>query len=173
MNRALIPTTALLFTALLAAPQARAEHSYSGLEAVRAIAHDLEDATRDLYYAARHERHHFDRRERHALDDLYRLNNRARHFHREIERHYRDPYHTESDFRELRLAADHVLRGRRDLHPTPVVDHQLRRVAELMARLDAYYAEYTGWGRYDPHWRGRGHWYGGFWSPRIWFEWWR
>ncbi len=170
MNRALTLTLSCLFGAVLIAPQARAEHRYSPLEEVRAIAHELERATRDLYEAARHERHHYDRRERHALDDLSRLKDRARHFHREVERHYRDPYHTEADFLELRAAVDHVIRGRRDLHPYPAVDSRLRRVHELMARLDAYYAEYTGYGRRHRHDRDYGH--GRYPRPRVWFEWW-
>ena len=177
MTRALIRTAWILPALLLVAPNARAEHRYSPLEAVRGLAHELEDATRDLYYAARHERHHYDGRERHALEDLYRLKDRARHFHREIERHYRDPYHTEADYLELRRAVEHTIWGRHDLHPYPSVERHLVRVDRLMEQLDAYYAEYTGYRRWDDHDRRYGHHRrGGHYEPprrgpRFWFEW--
>ena len=62
------------------------------MERIQLLAHELEEAAAHLYYEARAARHHYDHGESYALKRLRKLESRARHFHRQVEKSYSNPY---------------------------------------------------------------------------------
>ncbi len=121
---------------------------------IRSVAHELEAAARQVHRSAERSRHHFDRAEEATLRDLHYLDDRARHFHRQVERYYRDPYHTERDFLALREAYFRAAESMHYLHSLRHVERDFYRVSQLMRELDLFYPRLIHGGYYD---RDHGH----------------
>lgn len=144
------------------------------LERIQILAHELEDAARHVYYEAKSARHHYDREESYGLKRLRRLDSRARHFHRQVEKHRQNPYHTRDDYYALResyyLAAEAI----RPLHAVRHVRRDFERVGHLIHRLDGYFSRsfdgrrgyvpgHHDHHRYPDHRRHPTYWFGGWW----------
>jgi hypothetical protein len=126
------------------------------------LAHQLERAAHQVHARAERIARHGDRRERRALRALHELDERARHFHAQVERGRRAA-HVSRDFAELRSAfwnAEIRLHG---LHTTKHVLRDFGRVARVMGGLERVYAR---WEARLGH-RGHGHFDAFSWSgPR-------
>ena len=170
MNLTYRSTAALTFaSALLLAGAAFAGHDERDRQPdIRAIAHELEDAAKDLHRRAERTAHHPSYRQERALRRLHELEERADHFHRQVEGHYQSASHTYHDYLELRESFDGARRAMPALHATGEVEREIYRVEVLMNDLEAYYR---------PMLRSRygGHHYGGAWRTRsgIRFRLWR
>ncbi len=128
------------------------------METVKIIAHDLERKTAYLYQAAEHDRHHYDRYERRALNELHALKRSARNFHLQVERYVRDPYHTEARYRSLLRAFGGAADGVRYLHERRHVKQGFYDVERLIGSLSNYYTGYRyDRGRHYRYDRGRHH----------------
>ncbi len=139
----------------LAASAAWAGHPQKNLsKRVQGIAHQLEKATHHLYRAAEHDRHHYGAAEWRALNHLLGLKQEARHFHRQVERYARNPYHTEADYRRLVRVYYRAADRMRYLHARGRVLRDFYRVEALMSDLRATYRTAS---RYGPPVRGYGH----------------
>lgn len=126
------------------------------MKRVKLIAHDLETAARQVHRAAERDAHHLSWREEKALRALHDLEDRARHFHHEVKRYYRDPRHTEADYRALLFSYERAAEGMHYLHARRHVERGFYRVHELVTDLRYFYegprrghGRYRG--RYDRH----------------------
>ncbi len=138
----------------LTASSAGASHPrIDQMERVQVIAHELERATVHLYQAAAHDRHHYGYAERRALEGLYELKRAARHFRRQVERYFREPYHTEADYRSLVRSFHHAVDVAPYLHARRHVPEDFHRAEELFGDLRVYY---EGGDRYGRHHRRHG-----------------
>lgn len=143
-----------LLGALMATPAVWANHPTTReMERVKVLAHELEDAAHHVHVAAERSAHHSSRAESYALGRLHTLDLRARQFHREVERRYRAPYHTEAEFVRLFQAFNDARYALRYLHAVHHVRGDFERVERLVYGLTDYYDGDGFWRRYGGHQR--------------------
>ena len=151
MRRTMILASALLFatagTALASHPGPR------DMGRVQGLAHELERAAEHVHRQVERERHHFDRPEELAFRSLHRFADEARHFHRQTERFFQDPIHTERDFRDVVAAYVDAVRRLDTLHGTFHAERDFHLAGRLVVELDRYYGYLGGHGWV--HYRGR------------------
>lgn len=135
------------FVVLAATAQARPP-DFNSPNRIKYLAHDLEEAVHHIHRAAEANAHHYGRREDRALKALHDLDREARHFHQRVERYYRNPHHTDQDYRKLLRTYHNARRAMRGLHAFDHVYDDFRHVEVLMGDL-AYY--YGGYDRYRAH----------------------
>lgn len=145
MTKTLATTTALAFLTFLGtAGVATAGHypEYEDMKKVKYLAHELYKGARYLEDHARDYARYPSRRERESLYALRDLAERSHHFYEEVGRYYRDPVHTERDFRRLVRAYRRASRG---FHELAAYDHyheEFRCLRETMDKLAYYYGGY-------------------------------
>ena len=132
-------TTILIAAAFLGlAATAQARHPDLGQsDRMKELAHELEEAAHHVHETAEEYAHHYG--ESRALKALHRLDRQARHFHREVERYYQNPHHTEKDYRKLVRAFHKARRAMRHLHTYEHVYDDFYRVEVLLGDLAYYY----------------------------------
>lgn len=171
MRHALIALIALFGVASAANADHRRDRydrDYRG-ERLQVLAHELERRAERLYVLAERQAHHNDHAEARALDRLYEFKREARHFHREVEKFRRDPYHVDSDFRELHRAYVRALGAVDRLHAYREVRREADRVSDVMFELRgemAYFRAGTRHGRYGVRYDGPRWSVGWSWSTR-------
>jgi hypothetical protein len=143
-----------LLGALVATTAVWANHPTPGqMGRVTILAHELETAAHRVHVAAERSSHHNTRAEDDALRRLHTLDQRARQFHREVERRYRAPYHTEPEFIRLFQAFNNARHAMTYLHAVHPVRRDFNRVERLMYDLVDYYDGDGLWRRYGGHHR--------------------
>lgn len=116
------------------------------------LAHELEDAARNVHHAAEAGARYRSGRASWVLIALHDLDRKARHYHRQVERRRSDPRHTADDFYDLWASYRRAEQALRHGHGYRHVYADFRRVTRLMNELDRFYG---GYGR--PHGRNDGH----------------
>lgn len=138
-------TTALAFLTFLGtAGAATAGHHPDGtdMRKVKYLAHELYEGARYLEEQSREYAYYPGRRERDSLYALRELAEQAHHFYEQVGRYYRDPVHTEHDFRRLARAYREASYG---FHYLAAYDHyheEFRCLRETMDKLAYYYGGY-------------------------------
>jgi chromosome segregation ATPase len=180
-------STALI--ALLSSPVAWAAHSetnrgyratWSQVEEVQRLAHEVEDRSRLVHRSAERLAHHGDFQEERALARLHELEERAEHFHRQVERNRQNVGHTEEDFRDLSQAYRRAAYAMHDLHAFGKIDREFDRLSDAMYDLEMYaedlfdqarpaHRRYRDRGYWDHRSRGRSH--GRVAVPRLRLSW--
>lgn len=122
---------------------------YSGLNDVRAIANDLEEATDRLLDEAEDTRYNNDRVE-YAIDRLEDLHEEAKDFEDEVDDSRGDPRDTQDDHRELITAYGRARDAMRMLYADNDVYRDFERVSRLMSELNRFYGYGRGYGGYYP-----------------------
>lgn len=133
MRKTLLMTSCLLLTGT-AAWATHPQPSPAGR--VQAVAHQLEEATRHVYYQADYARHGYGRTDKWALKRLRKLEDRAERFHRQVERYRRDPYEIRHDYFELREAYYRAAEAVHSLHGSRHIRRDFERVSYLMRELE-------------------------------------
>ena len=105
---------------------------------IKYLAYELKEAAHHVRETAEEYAHNYG--ESHALKALHRLDRQARHFHRQVERYYQDPYHTEKDYRKFGRAYRRVRRSMQHLHTYEHVYDDFNRVEELLNEMTHYYS---------------------------------
>ncbi len=103
------------------------------------LAHELERAAHHVHGRAGRSAHHRDRREARALRALHRLEERARHLHRQVEQG-RSAAHTSVDFDRVRSAFHRAEVRLYGLHANRHVERDFDRVARAVRSLERTYA---------------------------------
>jgi hypothetical protein len=132
------------------------------------LAHELERATHHVHERAGRSAHHRDWREVRALRALHRLDERVRHFHRQVEQGW-SPAHTSNDFERVRSAfrdADARLHG---LHANGHVQRDFDRVARIVRDLEWAYAR-RDHRAHDGRYAYRDSWRRPFWLGAMWWR---
>ncbi len=132
-------TTILIVAAFLGlAATAQARHTDLGQpDRMKDLAHQLQEAVHHAHETAEEYAHHYG--ESRALKALHRLDRRARHFHRQVERYYQNPHHTEKDYRKLVRDFRKARRAMQRLHTYEHVYDDFHRVEVLIGDLAYYY----------------------------------
>ncbi len=102
---------------------------------VRALAHELEQATQHLYYQVADGRHHYGRIDSQVLRRLRKLESEASHFHRLVETRLQKAAHVSRDFRDLEKALYRVSGAVHGL-PFGHAERDFQRVAYLIQELE-------------------------------------
>lgn len=112
-------------------------------EEVKRLAHELEEASSQLYdaYRSRSDTGNWlDKQSRRAaIESLSRLRESARHFHAQVEARYQDPEHTRADFARLVETYDVVERVLPGAYRARRVAAELDRVRRVMRALEGRY----------------------------------
>jgi hypothetical protein len=106
------------------------------------LAHELELAAENAHLEAERQAHHGNRREAYALERLHRLHEAAAHFHDEVEKKFRNPSHSERDFRILVSSFYDARSAMRGLHAFDHVYHDFGKVEQVMRGLVRVYSRY-------------------------------
>ncbi len=132
-------TTILIIAAFLglaATAQAR-NPDFGQSDRIKELAHELAEAVHHVHETAEEYAHHYG--ESRVLKALHRLDRQARHFHRQVERYYQNPHHTQKDYRKLVRDIRKARRAMRRLHTYEHVYDDFDRVEVLMDDLAYYY----------------------------------
>lgn len=131
---------------------------HAQMRKVKYLAHELYKGARYLYeHSARYTRH-ASYSEYEALEDLDRLARRSHHFYEQVGRYYRQPRHTERDFRRLLRAYRAASRGFHDLSTYRRYHDDFECLIETMDKLVHYYGGYGYYSAdYDHGYRGKRH----------------
>lgn len=110
-------------------------------EAVKSLAHEVDERAAHAYEQMLRDSHHGDYRESRALEDLREFSARARHFHSQIEDRSRNPdsSHTRRDYDGLVWAFKRAHDSLQWAHPTPHVQEDFDAAARAVRELDRYY----------------------------------
>ena len=111
------------------------------VERVAALAHEVEEATERINRTAQSRRGYLSWEEARALRRLDLLEERARHFHQQVERRRTNPRHTEGDFQALVASYQRAEGAVDDLRGWPRVRREFRRLTPLMSELEQCYAQ--------------------------------
>ncbi|MEM7350668.1 MAG: hypothetical protein AAF657_07670 [Acidobacteriota bacterium] len=132
------------------APAAWASYypEYRQMKKVKYLAHELYEGADHLYEKSSYYSRRGDRYERRAARDLHDLAKAAHHFYDQVDRYYRQPRHTEKDFRRLIYAYHEAVDGFRYLE---AYDHYRRDFRCLIETMDKLVHYYGGYGAYDRH----------------------
>ncbi len=132
-------TTILIIAAFLGlAATAQARNPNLGQsDRMKKLAHELAEAMHHMHETAEEYAHHYG--ESRVLKTLHRLDRRARHFHRQVERYYQNPHHTQKDYWKLVRDIRKARRAMRRLHTYEHVYDDFNRVEVLMDDLAYYY----------------------------------
>ena len=101
MRKTTIASIAFTSILFLAATASARYPSYDEMRQVKYLAHELYEGSHYLYKASAEYVDYPSYEEKEALQDLHRLSERAHHFYRQVDHHYRSPRHTEKDFERL------------------------------------------------------------------------
>lgn len=155
MKKALTATTFLILSFAFAG-SALATHPEAGqMEKVKYLAHDLYTRANYLYDRSARYTRYASYEEHEALEDLERLSEGAHHFYEQVGRYYREPRHTEADFRNLARAYRAASYSVHDLRTYRRYYREFQSLAATMDELAYYYGGADDGGRdYDRHRRG-------------------
>ncbi len=147
---------AMIFVLSLFAGQvARADHPDRDFQDLVGVAHELELKAAHAHEEAEQQAHHGNRREAYALTKLHDLNQAAAHFHDQLERNFRNPNHTERDFRNLVNAFYQARYAMRGLHAFDHVYNDFAQVGQLMRQMVNIYSPYEyAFNRYNRYGHG-------------------
>ncbi|HEX9942015.1 MAG TPA: hypothetical protein VGG03_08365 [Thermoanaerobaculia bacterium] len=164
MRRTTVITAALLALSLAPALQAqrwgdrdsnRYRYPQSGqMERVAVLAHEIEDVAASIHRQAARNNRRPDRDVARVLADLHQLEERADHFHGQVESYRQDPRHTRDDFAALEEAFYETADSLRYIQPRPYIDRGMDRIYDLMNELSRYYGR-SGYGRWGDRGRDR------------------
>lgn len=108
------------------------------LAEVQKLAHRVEDRAEEAFCEAERFAYYGGFRERQALVRLRELDQRATHFHRQVE-HYRQNFnHTEDDFRALQRAFARASYALQSAHTSRRVRIEFRQLSDAMYELEMY-----------------------------------
>ena len=126
------------------------------MKKVKYLAHELYKGADHLYEKSSYYARHGNRYERNAARDLRQLAKSAHHFYDQVDRYYREPRHTERDFRRLIYAYHEAVEGFRYLSAYDHYRRDFKCLTDAMDDLVHYYGGYGAYshgsyGRYDRH----------------------
>jgi hypothetical protein len=126
--------------------------------AVRALAHELEQATDHLYEQMAESRRHYGHVDSWVLRRLKRLESEAGHFHRQVESRRQKASHTHRDYRDLKQAFVEAARAVEAM-PYGHARRDFERISYLMRGLEVSFEGRVAVRRHDrlrviPHHRG-------------------
>lgn len=113
-------------------------------EAVKQLAHTVDEKAEHAAEQLRRESHHGGYWERQAIADLDEFARKAEHFHHQLEDSLQNPdgRHTQSDYQELVWAFRRAQGSLAHAHPTEHVRRDFAEAARALRELARYYAPY-------------------------------